>query len=360
MTDGTHYESERALDISAVTLQVGWNLAEPDPGIFDRAYFARVRSEVARARAAGMGVIIDPGIQYAPRWVLSLDAGSRFVDQYGDVFAGSPGSGDAVPNAVTDSAVRHALSAYLMELGRALSGETLLAVRVGGGPMGELRYPPATYADHSNCFWAYDRATQLTSPVPGWRPGTGTTSEAQRFLSAYDANLAEYGRWLSQEVMRALPGVSQLLMLPGWGQRPREAERGVASLLTANLPELNLGENWSAQISAMPYPSETVAYTTWLDAPSYGDTAENEDPVRYLAGLARTAGMPLGGENTGGGTAAQLRLVLERAKRFGLVIVNWMAEAQIYDSTAFRSSFPQASEITPAQFAAALDAMHQG
>ena len=97
-------------------------------------------------------------------------------------------------NGVTDLAVRGAEGQYLSLLGTQLSGQAIYAVRAGGGPLGELRYPDATYMSDTNNFWAYDPSTQAALPasVQGWVPGTGTVAQAATFLNAYNLDLDQY------------------------------------------------------------------------------------------------------------------------------------------------------------------------
>lgn len=352
--DGQHYRAERALGISLVTLQVGWGLAEPEPGQFNAGYLESVLARVEDARSAGMSVILDPGVQYAPAWVMNLDPSSQFEDQYGDRFDGPVGSGDMVPNAVSDPLVRGALAEYLRWLGARIPASSLYAVRVGGGPSGELRYPPADYEGHTDCYWAYDPDTQRTEPVPSWRPGTGTPGRAEQFIDAYNESLAGYGAWLSEQMYAAFPGLTQVLMLPGWGQRPGYVPQGVATLLTEGSPELNLGTDWSLDLAGSPHPDLTVAYTTWLDAPSQGTTAQLEDPATYLASLVRGTHLRTGGENTGGGSVANLRLGLARARSLGFSLVDWMDESQIFEPGQYEQEWPSSHPITQKVFGATV------
>ena len=96
---------------------------------------------------------------------------SQFVDQYGDVFNGSETSANNVVNAFTNLSVRAAEGTYLQWLGSQFSAGQLIAVRQGGGPLGELRYPAPNYNGHSNAFWAYDASSQAALPTSATRAG---------------------------------------------------------------------------------------------------------------------------------------------------------------------------------------------
>jgi hypothetical protein len=312
-----------------------WSSAEPAPGKFDTAYLSSVKAEIARARSKSLGVILDPGLQYAPAWVFSLPGGTRFVDQYGDVYSGATRSGDNVANAVTDTAVRNAEAAYLQGLAAHIPGSLLAAVRTGGGPEGQLSYPTGTYAGHRNSFWAYDSSSQAISPVPGWRPGTGTESQAAQFLATYHHNLNAYAVWLDSQ-MAADFGTRQLIMLPGWGERPGVAQEEISDLLTLGYEEFSQGLDWADLLPSLPNRTELIAYSTYLDGASIQRTVQLEDPVSYIASVAKPLGIPVGGENTGHGSTSTLHLVLKRAVSLHLALVEWMDETQVVASTQGR------------------------
>ena len=328
---GQYFAQERAAGIDAVTLDMGWNDAEPSSGSFSEPYLAQISDEITDASAAGLGVVVDPGLQYPPNWVFSLAGGTRFVNQYGNVFGGSETSGDNVANAVTDPAVRSAEGAYLKWLGAASLSGKVIAIRQGGGPLGELRYPDPDYDGHTNCYWAFDVSSQATSPVPGWTPGTGSVAQAKAFLNRYNSLLDRYGEWLNGQMKKDF-GTTELVMLPGWGQRPGGAAQEEGSRLTLDMPEFNEGLDWSELLHSLPDARHSVAYTTYLDGPDILPTMQLEDPAEYLAHLTKSSHLRLGGENTGNGTLATMELCLDRAKVLHFSIVQWMDQSQLVSS----------------------------
>ena len=74
----SNYQSEQEAGVDAVTIQVGWDLAEPSPNVFSTTYMGEQGlypgplTKVDQALAAGLKVIIDPGLQYPPQWVVDL------------------------------------------------------------------------------------------------------------------------------------------------------------------------------------------------------------------------------------------------------------------------------------------------
>ncbi len=331
---GNYYPAEVSAGVQVVTIAASWASAEPTQGTFSTHYAAQLNAKIDAARAAGLDVILDPGMQYTPAWVFNnIQGGTRFVDQFGDVFTGPPASGNNVANAVTNLAVRSALNKYLTWLGTQIPRGELWAVRQGGGPLGELRYPTGTYNGHTGAYWAYDASTQATSPVPGWKPGTGTTAQAQAFLDAYNTALDNFGKWLNGTFHNDF-ATRELVMLPGWGQRPGVEARVVASLLTLDDEEFNQGLDWTTLLAELSDKTHAIAYTTYLDAPSTRDTTELEDPADFLAGLVSTDHLAgLGGENTGTPTVSAMNLILTRAKNLHLAVVAWMSEHGLETAT---------------------------
>lgn len=329
---GQYFATEQAAGVQMVMIGVSWSSAEPAPGRFDNSYLTSIRAKIANARSRSLGVVLDPGLQYAPAWVFSLPGGTRFVDQYGDVYTGPAGSGDNIANAVTDPAVRDAEAAYLRGLSSRIPGNLLAAVRTGGGPDGQLSYPSGRYQGHQDSFWAYDSSSQARSPVPRWKPGTGTEVQAATFLAAYNHNINAYGAWLDTQ-MEADFHTKQLIMLPGWGERPGVAQQEISDLLTLGYEEFSQGLDWAELLPSLPNRAQLVAYSTYLDGPTNHRNLQGEDPVSYIVHLAKPLDMPVGGENTGHGSVSTLHLVVKRALSLHLALVEWMDETQVVAST---------------------------
>ncbi len=109
-----------------------------------------MRAKIANARSRSRGVVLDAGLQYPPARVFSLPGGTRFLDQFGDVYTGPAGSGNNIANAVTNPAVRAAEADYLRALSALIPGDLLGAVRTAGGPQGQLSYPTGKYQGHQD------------------------------------------------------------------------------------------------------------------------------------------------------------------------------------------------------------------
>jgi hypothetical protein len=344
---GTETANLVSSGVQVATIGITWSQSETAANSFDLTYIDVMKKEIRNAEAAGLSVIIDPGLQYPPSWVFGLPGGTRFVDQYGDAFTGAPASALDVANAVTDTAVRQAEGSYLTWLGSQLASFPILGVRAGGGPNGELRYPDADYDGHTDCYWAYDTSSQAVSPTPGWTPGTGTTANATAFLSAYNAQLDSYGDWLVSQLAADF-NTKILLMLPGWGQRPGVATKEESSLLTLSDDEFNQGLDWTDLLAGVPDAANIVAYTTYLDGSSYNTTPQGIDPADFIASIANPLHIALGGENTGNGSISDLDLSFSRARSLSYWLVQWMDEQQLVQSTEQGGAGPTFGDLAAA------------
>jgi hypothetical protein len=329
---GGHLAVEKASAIHSVTIVLAWSEAEHTRTSTSSSYIAAVNRHIAAAYDDGFTVFLDPGLQYPPNWVFSLGGGVRFVDQYGDRFSGPPTSGNDVANGVTDLKVRAAMQSYLAWLGHHLLLRDVTGVRQGGGPFDELRYPIPYYKGHTDCYWAYDSSSHALSTALHYVPGRSTEARASAFLARYNADLVSFADWMNAQY-RTDFGKDILLLLPGWGQRPGVAHTEESHLLRDSYPEFNEGLDWTGLLSSLPDRSMTIAYTTYLDAPSYAANPLQEDPADYLASIVGPLHMTLGGENSGGDTVQEMQGTLGRARALGLVVVNWFNEAQLVASS---------------------------
>ena len=334
----------------SVTIGAVWSLAQSTSATaFSSTYAGQIRAEIASARADGLSVVLDPGLQYPPSWAFYLNGQTHFVNQYGDVYSAAGSSGNNAINAVTDAAVRSAEGTYLAWLASVIPAGSIIAVRQGGGPLGELHYPLAVYDGHTDSYWAYDDATQagLPSSVWQWRPGTGTVTQAITFLDAYNGNLDNYSEWLNGQLHTDF-GVKELVMLPGWGERPDitptdgpfyTVESDLLVPPDQSYPEFNEGLDWAEILPSLPDAADSVAYTTYLDTPrnppGLPASLQLEDPADYLATLVSGTQLLLGGENSlSNQSLAALQLCMARAQAHHFYIVDWMGEDQLVATAA--------------------------
>ncbi len=320
---------ERSAGVSVALLELTWDHYEPTAGAFDIRYIAEQRAKLRQLREAGFRVVLDVGLQYPPHWLFD-NSDAYFVDQYGDRYRPEE-TGKASANGVFDPAVRRAEATYVGRVAHDF-GDGFFAVRVGGGWYGELHYPPGSYAGNGNAYWAFDRNALRASPVSGWRPGTGTPADAQRFWNFYQGALLNYEGWQLSLYGHYFSGWLELL-LPGWGLRPGDVDAAVQDLFSGRTQAQANGEagqanGFSTEMLAIQ-DARTIVYSTWLEAPDHGISANLESPIRYLAALAAERGLRVAGENSAaGGSASDAALCLERTRSLPLAGMMWMGSPQ--------------------------------
>jgi hypothetical protein len=311
-----------------VVIPTAWSVIEPAAGSFSLPAVSRLQNSIDDALAAGLSPSLDIGVQYAPAWIFGVGGGTRFRDQYGDIFSGPAGSGNDIPNAVTDLNVRWRLGAYIAFLGQHLHG--LGSVRLGGGPDNELRYPSGTSGSRADAFWFYDASSQALLPARtrGWVPGTGTVGQATSFLDSYDHAMAGYGVWLARQGEVDFSSTTKIeLLLPGWGERPTDVPVAETQLLRSTPDEVNLGLDWLDMFGNLPRNGRIVAYTTYADATQGGPG--NPDPDAFIHSLL-PGGVLEGGESTGNGqttTAGEDKMMAD-ARAWNWYVVNWFFNEQ--------------------------------
>ena len=244
-----------------------------------------------------------------------------------------------IPNLVFNPAVRAAAATYLKLVAKNLGSTTFNVIRAGGLLTGEVRYPANNWDGHTNDLWMYDPVALSKSPYPKWEPGTGTPAQAQAMLTYYLTAMDNYVDWLLKNLGADFSGQVQLL-LPGFGIRPTEQQLAAADLLdgksvgeTGNM--IASGLDWISQVKIlhMDLPTRGVVYTTYLDSPTGLNTAMWQAPVFYLSTLAKQYGLPLAGENPGGGGLTTFKLCLARVKQLGMQTFMWMSEPTMAANT---------------------------
>ena len=273
--------------LGVVVLEPFWSQYEPQPGVFNAPYIDQLKNRLAAARRAGFRVVLSPGWQYPPAWIFQLPH-SRYVNQYGDVFA-DPSPGMAGFNAVFNPSVRAHQETYLRRLLADL-GTDFLALRLGGGWYNELNYPPNHYHDHSNCYWGFDDLAQGREPgfADGeWRDArhrVGCPERRYRPLAISTRACSSTGIWTASRIItigRSPPRatfstVRWRCSYPSWGIRPGQIDAAVAAGLSGKTSaeangEVPRGFDFARFIHGITDPN-VIVYCTWLDA-HLGDDA---------------------------------------------------------------------------------------
>jgi hypothetical protein len=338
VTETTSPNYLRSSGVDTAVIGILWSHAQPTPvANLDARYMAGIAEKIARFKAAGLQVTLDPGLQYAPEWALALPGG-RFVNQYGDVFTADSASGANAVNAVYNTPAQRVEATYISLLARALGKDAFSYVRAGGLLTGELRMPSSRYAGHSNSWWAFSAPAQASSPVRGYRPGlsTSSVSKDRAFLNYYLAGLVQYQNFLVTVLGTAFSG-SVEVMYPSYGVRPGDVDAAVAHHLdgtSVRTSELAQGLDFAAMITSLSQVASNstnrarvIAYSTWLDGPQFDTTRQGLSPVGYIASVARPLAIAVAGENTAGSADSPDALVLckHRAAQYGLVGLVWFS-----------------------------------
>ena len=176
---GEHYADEWAHGVRATVFELHWKYYEPQEGIYDQAYIDHMKQILSQLKADGWFVQLVPGYQYAPDWVYTKYPDMYYVNQFGDRYDPDPNTSGSyrVINAPFNPQARALIARYLARFFQDFNPSDFDSVRVGGGVLGELRYPPPEWNGHPNSYWAFDIHAQnpadshIPASVIGWRPG---------------------------------------------------------------------------------------------------------------------------------------------------------------------------------------------
>jgi len=259
-----------AAGVRLAEVRVQWAEFEPSPGIYNADYLSRLTDAIGRCRDAGLGVVLTPGIQYAPSWVADLPAGA-YRDQQGHK------GPENVPNIIFSPAVRQAFADYIAKLNTVLPLNTFSVIRVGTSEAGEVGYPSGDIGKSGSHFWAYDSAAQTgkglpagvsSSPLPGWAPGSAkwhgkslTTAQVQGWFSWYTRSASRAILW-QIELFRGYGYSGQFhLPLAGRGVLPSDLKAAVAAHLDGT------GDRDGSLERGLSYPEQLVDIAKHSAAP---------------------------------------------------------------------------------------------
>jgi chitodextrinase len=364
-TLSTKASLEASAGINTAQIDVGWDLYEPQDGVFDSAYASSIAQRVQLFRGAGYRVVLGLALHYPPRWVFSYPD-SRFVNQYG-------GRADEV-NLIFNHTLRQKAAALMNRLNQDVGLNNFHAIRISSGGDAEALYPPED-ADgtHGNAYWAYDGnarggadlpPTIPANPFPGWEPGQTTysgqpftASNLQQWYSWYLTALLDEVDWQIQSFKKLGYTGSFQVLTPGVGSRPAEYQTAIANYLSGpgdSNSTMGRGAVWDKWYDMLPDKTNVMAYVTsmadWSGSPannvcqatdvSVGITdpqIENWSATRWISYNADRHNMPKSGENPGGGPYYGLTMMQAAAKQMQACDMQglyWAHDANLYDSTS--------------------------
>jgi hypothetical protein len=372
----------RAAGVSVVEMPLGWDRYEPAEDRIDLQYVAEVRANLNRCRAAGLEVVLAPGLHYPPDWVKDLPNG---------VLKGSQGGtpGDSGAELVFSAEVRRAAQEYLARMVSDLGFEGIAAIRVGTNAGGELGYPGPGDGGNENEFWAFGDAPQLgkglaagvpRTPMPGWIPGSErwngtpvTRDQVQGWWDWYAGSVVGAVVWQVEELRQL--GYEGRVHVPvaGRGVLPADKAKALDGLLDGRAnPDgaQERGLDYNQQFAVLStLPGLDIDFTGLDDVSDVRARAEmppqdrclpdDSDNVlkaenvslwsshRFTSALARRAGLGLVGENpgppdapnTGGSPASdslaeQLRIAPRYAAECGMTMFLFGFEDNLFEEQA--------------------------
>jgi len=376
-----HAVRDYAAGIRVVEMVVGWNLYEPQDGVFSDvdqpgSYAYRMKQALRTFQAAGLKVILSVSLHYTPGWVFTDIPDSRYVDQYGVPATRS------YPNFTFSQALRAKAAAYIARVDRDLGLNNFWAVEIGSGASIETVFPDENNDPaHNNEYWAYDAnaqglgrdrpATIPPNPFPGWRP-SDTWYDGQPFTAA------QTSRWLDWYLAALMDGVNWQIRtyrglgyrgaidvkLAGWGNRPSEYAAAVANHLDGtgdSLQTLGRGAVWDRDIAKIADRRGVVIHVSSLDdssshldgsvAPDLCEANDStvalDDPrilrwssARWIVYNARRFGLPTIGENPdpasapGYDPAAMMRDSASIMRSCGMQGLLWAFDSNLYNGPA--------------------------
>jgi len=344
--DSKYEVSTRQAGLLIRTLEIGWNLYEPQEGTWNSAYVRDRKAAYQQIVNRGFLVILDLGIQYPPDWIFHYP-NSHFINQYGEAFGGGLGINGI--NSVFNQAIRDRQARYVQQVFNDF-GTGFYAVRLGWGSYNELTYPPATYNNRSNTYWAYDAIAQgkaaglpdgmRAAPTLGWKPGEPSVNHAPAaaFINWYMDSLKNYHDWQIRTVRQFYSG--QLMMLyPSWGVRPGELDAAIAVDLNGTTsPEINgeiqRGLDVARFVNGIT-DHKLMLYTTWLEASDKDDELSDPthwSPAHYLTSLADANPVRPGvwGESSGHNSYEDMRRCFKQLHAYKLQGMVWAFEQDLY------------------------------
>ena len=356
--------AESSVGVKVAELTVGWDLYEPQEGVFNTAYAAQMKQQLQAFQAAGMQVVLGLALHYPPAWVFSYP-NSRYVDQFG-------GTTDEV-NLVFNQTLREKAQAFIARVNEDLGLNSFWAVRITSGGDAEVLFPAET-ADgtHGNDYWAYDANAQggvdrpgtiPAPPLPGWRPGATTcngqpvaVAQVQQWYDWYVGALVDSVNWQIQ-TYRSL-GYSGFLQIltPGLGVRPSDYANSTNAYLNGegdSNDTMGRGAAWYMVYPAIADRTNVVAYISSIaDGSGENDVCQASDQsvslndpvvnnwsaVRWISYLADKYGLPKNGENPDAGVAgygtAMMQAAVRQMQACGLQGMIWAFDSNLWNNTA--------------------------
>lgn len=335
-----------AAEFNSGLRQVGhecfWNRMELADGVWNPTEIAWKQKERDAFLAAGMSLVLEPGLHEPPAYVSGLP-NAAFVSQTGAT------SG---MNVIWSTDVRARVERYIRKLASVLDFSKYYAIRLGGAGDVEVLYPG------SNLFWAYDPVAQAACPYPGWAPGNAslTTAQVTAWYAWYLDSLIGEIAW-RRDLFRSLNFTGAFhLVMPGVGAVPIVAQAALASGLTQYADVMGRGAAWYDLLSRLTGTMGAGGLVAWCSSTAeslrQNDTTQPGDAgvdplspelnawssMRLMTYNADRLGLGKGGENPGYGDSPgygvpMLDAAVAQVRAGNWSAFSWAHDADLYNGT---------------------------
>jgi hypothetical protein len=344
-----------------VDVEFDWSSYETSQGQFSSSYVQQVQAAINAAITNGSQVGLRMSWQYTPTWATQI-AGARFVDQYGDIYTNTPGSGMNVVAFTFNQNLRNIITNTMQNFFTALGASYLAklnAIAFGGGFVGEVNLPNPSYNGHANCYWAYSSEAQtmfqtyLTSEYgsigslnSAWGSSYASFS-AVSFTPGQSSNhhqaATDFLNWLSnaqQQYLLFQRGLLRnyfsgylMLEMGGWGMRTNYVTGNIAVDLNGSGPgadSVSKVYDYPNFLKALSQAGDTkiLADCTWIDPSLAFSGYGNPAPAGWIASLAALYNFKTCGEYTANSTA--LDQGATRILEYGLGLIFYVPESQFF------------------------------
>jgi hypothetical protein len=318
---------------TAINLELYWDRLQKEPyGALDPVEVANVNDQITQAKKAGLNISLSVAVQYPPQWV--KDSVPGFKDQFGNVWQG--GIGEDVRDWIWSNTGRNYLKDFITKSLGAVDLQQISYVRLGGGYYNELHYPRnrGIYPDTTNIsYWGFGSAPQggtdlapdqKRAPLPGYVPFTGSVSQDATWTTWYLNSLKTFEVALIDMHRQAGWNGPIFVLHPGYFIRSNFKTSDFSYRI-----ELAEGDDVGFMIDGYKDMPGVWPGTTWVDGKDTGSDLtidSNLAPWRKLKKEAALRGKDanLYGENTGGGTNANMDDVFKGPAANGYNVLFWL------------------------------------
>jgi len=307
----------KAAGCTHMVITVPWDaLQTTQGGVLNSSTLATINTDFAQAAQAGLKVMFEIQLHYAPAWALT--AIERFKDQAGNQWnGGAADSGMQVGNWMWTTVGRNYVNDFVTKLASGLGSNLshIDAIKTAGGYYGEVHYPPS-FDNSINSFYGFGTSMQTGSglasdqvvcPLPGYIPfGSGNTdSQDSTWVNWYINGLITWIKAFIAMQRSAGFNADFHVALPGYGVRDNMDH------LANYQSSAAVGEDPRRVIAALAHDSRVWPYSTWLntsDGVPGGIVDSDKAAWKKISeeSQLRNKHFRLWGENTGNETNTQM------------------------------------------------------